>query len=107
MRPGRAPSSRRRALVEAGADMNLADPEGTSALLLAIINGHYDVGGDADREGRRSQRRRRDGRAALYAVTEMNTLVHPREARPEEDQHAGPMDVASCCWPTVRTRIRR
>src|SRR5262249_16778063 len=28
-------------LVEAGADLNLADPDGTTALLVAIMNRHY------------------------------------------------------------------
>jgi ankyrin repeat protein len=32
-----------RALAEAGADLNVADPDGTSALVIAIINAHYDV----------------------------------------------------------------
>src|SRR5206468_15597 len=32
-----------RALVKAGADVNLADPDGTTALVFAIINGHYDT----------------------------------------------------------------
>ena len=47
-----------RALAEAGADLNLTDPDGTNALTLAIINAHYDAGGAAARHGRRSQRRR-------------------------------------------------
>ena len=28
---------------KAGADVNLADPDGSTALLLAIENGHYDT----------------------------------------------------------------
>jgi ankyrin repeat protein len=32
-----------RALVEAGADLNAIDPDGTTALNLAVINAHYDV----------------------------------------------------------------
>ena len=32
-----------RALAEAGADLNLTDPDGTTALVLAIINGHFDL----------------------------------------------------------------
>jgi hypothetical protein len=34
-----------RALAEAGADLNLTDPDGATALVLAIINGHYDTAG--------------------------------------------------------------
>ena len=32
-----------RALAEAGADLDAADPDGTTALNIAIINAHYDV----------------------------------------------------------------
>ncbi len=40
--PGRggAPSAR---WPKRGADLNLTDPDGTSALVLAIINAHYDL----------------------------------------------------------------
>lgn len=65
-----------RALLEAGADPNLTDPDGTTALVIAIINAHYDVaavllqlGADpniADIEARM---------AALYAAVDMNTLA--------------------------------
>ena len=30
------------ALADAGADLNLTDPDGTTALVFAIINGHFD-----------------------------------------------------------------
>ena len=32
-----------RALAESGADLNLTDPDGTTALVIAIINAHYDA----------------------------------------------------------------
>ena len=53
-----------RALADAGANLNLTDPDGMSAMVIAIINGHHEVGVGAARQGRRSQRRRqlRDGR---------------------------------------------
>ena len=85
-----------RALVEAGADMNLADPEGTSALLLAIINGHYDLAAMLIEKGADPNVADETGRAALYAVTEMNTLeyTHGRPA-PKKTSTLAPMDVAT------------
>ena len=32
-----------RSLADAGAKLDLVDPEGTSALIIAVINGRYDV----------------------------------------------------------------
>jgi uncharacterized protein len=65
-----------RALAEHGADLNLTDPDGATALVLAIINAHYDVaallldkGADpniADTEARM---------AALYAAVDMSRLA--------------------------------
>ena len=32
-----------RALADAGADLNVQDPDGTPALTIAVVNGHHDV----------------------------------------------------------------
>ena len=32
-----------RVLIEKGAGLNLKDPDGTTALILAVINSHYDT----------------------------------------------------------------
>jgi uncharacterized protein len=70
-----------RALVEAGADPNLPDPEGVTPMLMAATNYHFDVvayllshGGDPNRWDWR-------GRTPLYAVVDLNTLPHG--GRPE------------------------
>jgi uncharacterized protein len=62
------------ALVRAGADLNGVDPDGTTALTLAIINAHYeaavlllDAGADPNVADAR-------GMAPLYAAVDMNTL---------------------------------
>jgi cytohesin len=62
------------ALVKAGAELNGVDPDGTSALTLAIINAHYeaavlmlDAGADPNVADAR-------GMAPLYAAVDMNTL---------------------------------
>ena len=69
-------------LVEGGADLNLADPEQVSPLLLSVLNGHYDLA--AYLVGRGASPNKWDwyGRTPLYAAVDMNTL--PRGGRPDQ-----------------------
>ena len=68
-------------LVEVGADVNAADPDGISPIVIALINGHYDVAGALieSRHGRESARQRPAARA-LYAAVDFNTM--PASNRP-------------------------
>ena len=77
-----------RALIEAGASLNLADPDATTALLLAIINGHFDTAALLLDKGADPNLADAAGMAALYAAVDMNTLgeVYGRPARPSHDQ---------------------
>ena len=72
-----------RVLAEAGADLNLTDSEGTTALVRAIGNWHYDVAGVLLDEGADPNIPDVAGMAALYAVADMNTLgeIYGRPAR--------------------------
>jgi ankyrin repeat protein len=63
-----------RALVDAGADLNLADPEGISPLVLAIRNGHYEVAALLVEKGANVNAVDRVGRTALYMSVDMHTL---------------------------------
>jgi ankyrin repeat protein len=63
-----------RTLVNAGADVNLADPDGTTALMLAIMNGHYDTAAMLTEKGADPNLTDAAGMAALYAAVDMNTL---------------------------------
>jgi ankyrin repeat protein len=63
-----------RVLIEAGADVNEADPAGISAALSAIINGHYDVAGLLLEKGTDPNLADTDGRTALFAAVDMNTM---------------------------------
>jgi ankyrin repeat protein len=63
-----------RALAEAGANLNVQDPDGTTALILAIINGHYDVAAALVEKGADPNLADSSGMAALYAAVDMNTL---------------------------------
>jgi ankyrin repeat protein len=63
-----------RALADAGADLNLTDPDGTNALILAIINAHFDVAGILIEKGADPNVPDRTGMAALYAAVDIHTL---------------------------------
>ncbi len=63
-----------RALVEGGANLNIQDPDGTSAMIFAIINGHYDVAAMLVEKGADPNLADTSGMAALYAAVDMNTL---------------------------------
>ena len=73
-----------RTLVDAGASLNLTDPDGSTALLLAIINGHYDTAALLAEKGADPNIADAAGMAALYAAVDMNTLgeVYGHPARP-------------------------
>jgi ankyrin repeat protein len=77
-------SSAAGALIEAGAELNATDPDGTTALVLAIINSHYDTAALLTEKGADPNIADTAGMAALYAAVDMNTLgeVYGRPARP-------------------------
>jgi ankyrin repeat protein len=71
-----------RALAESsGVDLNLRDPDGTTALVVAIINAHYDLASMLLDKGADPNVADSVGTAALYAVVDMNTLA-PMQGRP-------------------------
>ena len=63
-----------RALIEAGADVNLADPEGISPMVLAIRNGHYDVAALLVEKGANVNAGDRVNRTPLYMAVDMHSL---------------------------------
>ncbi len=60
-----------RALAEAGADLNAVDPDGTTALNIAIINAHYDVAALLIEKGAGLDIGDAAGMTPLYAVVDM------------------------------------
>jgi len=70
-----------RALAEAGADLNLRDPDGTTALVFAIINAHFDLAAMLADKGADPNVVDESGMAALYAAVDMHTLG-PMISRP-------------------------
>ncbi len=77
-----------RALAEAGADLNLTDPDGTTALELAILNGHYDTAAMLTEKGADPNIADVTGMAALYAAADMSTLgeIYGRPGRKSTDK---------------------
>jgi ankyrin repeat protein len=70
-----------RALAEKGADLNLTDPDGTTALVFAIINAHFDLAAMLLDKGADPNIADDTGMAALYAAVDMHTLG-PMISRP-------------------------
>jgi len=77
-----------RTLVDAGANLNLADPDGTTALLIAIMNGHYDTATMLAEKGADPNITDTAGMGALYAAVDVNTLgeVFGRPERKSSDK---------------------
>jgi ankyrin repeat protein len=67
-------ASAARALAEAGANLDLTDPEGTSALIIAIINGHWDTASVLVEKGADVNLADIKGMTPLYAAVDMHTL---------------------------------
>jgi ankyrin repeat protein len=61
-------------LAEAGANLQATEPDGVTPLMMAIINGHYDVAALLVRQGADVNAVDRSGRGALYHAVDMNTL---------------------------------
>jgi ankyrin repeat protein len=63
-----------RALADSRADLNLVDPDGTTALTLAIINGHFDTAVALLEKGANPNVADKNGMTPLYAAVDMNTI---------------------------------
>jgi uncharacterized protein len=85
-----------RALAEAGADLNAVDPDGTSALNIAIINAHYDVAALLVEKGAGLDIGDAAGMTPLYAVVDMKHQ-EPMVNRPlpKSSDRLVPLDVVT------------
>jgi ankyrin repeat protein len=63
-------------LLEAGADIERADPDGITPLLMSIINAHFDLAALLIASGANIERWDIWGRTPLYAAVDYNTLPH-------------------------------
>jgi ankyrin repeat protein len=62
-----------RVLVDRGAALDLTDPDKTTALVMAIVNGHYDVAALLAAHGADPDIADESGMAAVYALVDMHT----------------------------------
>jgi ankyrin repeat protein len=70
-----------RLLVDAGADINLGDPENISPLLMAVMNGRFDTASYLIKKGASPNKWDFWGRGPLYMAVDINTI--PRGGRPD------------------------
>jgi ankyrin repeat protein len=77
-----------RVLADAGANLDLTEPDGATALVLAIINSHYDTAALLLEKGANPNIGDSAGMAALFAAVDMNTLIeiYGRPPRKTSDQ---------------------
>jgi len=77
-----------RALADAGAEVNAADPDGTTPLLLAITNYHFDAAALLIEKGADPNAADSAGMSPLFATVDMNTLgeIFGRPGRTPHDQ---------------------
>jgi ankyrin repeat protein len=73
-----------RILLKAGAEINAANPNGFSSILLAIINSHYDVAAFLLDQGADPNIADEVGRTPLYAAVDMHTLPDSNLPWPSE-----------------------
>jgi ankyrin repeat protein len=64
-----------KALIEGGADLDLADPDGATALVIAIINAHYEFAAMLLEAGADPNVVDTSGMGALYAAVDMHRLA--------------------------------
>jgi len=62
------------ALIDAGADMNQADPDLISPIVVALLSGHYDTAGLLIQKGANVNLADRTGRAPLFVAVDMHSL---------------------------------
>jgi uncharacterized protein len=74
-------------LAEAGADLDLGDPDNVSPLLMATLNGRWDVAKYLINKGANIDKWDWWGQSPLYAAVDLNTLPHGgRPDRPSLDE---------------------
>jgi ankyrin repeat protein len=81
-------------LLDGGADKNAVDQDGISALLMSIINGHYDVAGVLVEKGVDVNIADRTGRSPLYSAVDFHTMPQSNRPSPKEiDNELTSLDV--------------
>jgi uncharacterized protein len=82
-----------RALVNAKADVNLADPDGTTPLIEAIVNFHFDLAAFLLDHGADANARDHNGRSPLYAAVDMHSLDTSTRPNPVPPDQLNSLDL--------------
>ena len=91
-------------LVKAGADPNLGDPDGVTALLTAIENLHFDVAAWLVKRGVDVDHWDTWGRSALYAAVDLDSVpTGGRADRPSLD-HTSSLELIRMLLARAPTR---
>src|SRR5215472_3429633 len=81
-------------LLQGGADINAADPDGITPLLSAVINGHYDLANLLLEKGANPNVPDRTGRTPLYSAVDFHTMPASNRPSPKEiDNEISSLDL--------------
>jgi ankyrin repeat protein len=99
-----------RALVAAGANINLTDPKGVTPLFLAIDNFHFDLAKYLIEAGANPNKWDWWGRTPLYSAVDVNTMPHGgRPDRPSPDATTSieivELLLEAGAWPNVQLKL--
>jgi uncharacterized protein len=85
-----------RTLADGRADLDLTDPDGTTALVVAIINAHYDLAAVLLEKGANPNVGDVTGMTALYAAVDLNTFADtPGRPAPKPAGKLGTLDMVT------------
>ena len=87
-------------LATAGADLNIVDPERHTALIVALINGHFDVAGRLIDRGADLNMQDEVGQTALWAAVDAHTMPDSNRPPPTE------MDDKLSAWDIVAKLVK-
>jgi len=81
------------ALVDAGAKLNMTDPEGVTPLIEAITNAHFDTAKYLIAKGANVDKWDWWGRSPLYCAVDMNTIPHGGRADGPSLDETTPLEI--------------
>jgi ankyrin repeat protein len=99
-----------RALIEAGAKLDLPDPRGVTALFLAIDNFHFDTAKVLIEAGANPNKWDWWGRTPLYSAVDVNTMPHGGRADRRSEDATTSLEIIEMllqagAWPNVQLKL--